>query len=566
MYTNLLKKCSLGLAVSLALTACGEGDGTQKLFGDDVPAPQVAQSNPTLTFDEGEVVTVDLTEGVTNPADTPIFIRKLTYLEKVIDEFGNEIPGPDGLVQNLFVGPPLPNRAVTAIENELTFDGTAFEDVLVHPYTVEQRDALIEQINTQNSEIEASNNADDDISNDEPLITVPPELYSQGIYRFTYSVDNGADTQPEVELTITVNGVEVKPEAINLISDANVEVAKGYTAQINANLTPANTTYINPVFTSLDPQVASVSAQGLITGVELGTFTILVASQDGALTTEVTGEVVPLTDPTGIAIIDDDTAEEPNTLATVEVQLDTPLDLDYLLLPDTDEVEFTSNVLWTSSDTEKLTVDEDGLVTPLMYNNAVDMQEDNKVIVTATIEDTNLTYNTEVTIVPGTNLMAAGKREFSSDDALGEDFLFARTDAGQVNLGIIELRDDANSIDGQSLYVNSMGGNGVKAQFSPKAFAHAGVDTSVAHEVSFDVRVIQGSAIQVYFQSPGVINWQTTVLNVTPEQVANGEVVRFTHRFNSPGESRNDGSFYFNFHVEPSVEAYIDNLSYENVE
>ena len=111
-----------------------------------------------------------------------------------------------------------------------------------------------------------------------------------------------------------------------------------------------------------------------------------------------------------------------------------------------------------------------------------------------------------------------------------------------------------------------MGGNGVKAQFSPKAFAHAGVDTSVAHEVSFDVRVIQGSAIQVYFQSPGVINWQTTVLNVTPEQVANGEVVRFTHRFNSPGESRNDGSFYFNFHVEPSVEAYIDNLSYENVE
>jgi hypothetical protein len=431
----------------------------------------------------------------------------------------------------------------------MTVNTDLWDALLVHP------DTIARYPNPTQEEIDAAIAAE---------LPVPVTRYSQAQYTFTYLIDNGGAEIPERTITVTVNGVEVPAESINLTSAATFDVPKDFGVGIEANIVPATTTYDRLTYTSMTPDTASVDATGFVTGIDFGAFEIQIMSEDGSVMTSVSGNVVPLTEPVGISIVDDETLDMPNVTATMSVPFDAPTDLDYQFLPISDDVDFSDvAVTWSSSDETKLTVDADGLVTPVSMNNAFDEQADNIVMVTATIDGTSLTYTTEVTIVAGTNILGASNYDF--EEPLGPDFLFERTadnSPGQVNNAIFELRTDENSIDGQSLYVDmsNAGMADLRLQFSPLAFTQSGLRPNQAYELSFDVRVVEGNGYTGWYQGPS-IGWTNSNVGA-PDGMP---VQRFRKRFNE-NQVTSAGNFWFNFHGAGGAKVYIDNLEFVAVD
>jgi phi13 family phage major tail protein len=76
--------------------------------------------------------------------------------------------------------------------------------------------------------------------------------------------------------TVAVTSVTLLPETVNL--------AVGAIQQLAATVLPANATNRNVQYTSSDPDVATVDANGLITAVGVGTATITVTTVNGSFT------------------------------------------------------------------------------------------------------------------------------------------------------------------------------------------------------------------------------------------------------------------------------------------
>lgn len=540
MNHNLLKKILISAAITTGLAGCGGGSGVDTV---DPASIQPLQVNGNLLIVEDEMTGVlgyDLLQGVTNPSETTIYTRQFTYEKEEEDADGNVVP--------LFVGPDLPLQGVYKSADSMFVITDLWRDVLVHPETLNRYP------NPTPEEIQAA------IDAGEPA---PQVFYTQGIYQFSYLLDNGSDQVIERKITVTINGAEVKAESIELISAESFDVPKGFGVGIEAMLAPANTTFDRITYTSMTPETASVSADGVVTGVEFGPFTIRLTSEDGSLTLDVSGEVIQLMDPVGVNIIEDEDADPQVVVNSINVPLDTPVDLDLQFLPITDEVDFSETpVTWESSDESKLTVDENGLLTALVYNKDIDQAADNIVIVTATIDGTSLSFSTEAVIVPGDNLLGASNFDFS--EPLAADFLYERTaenSPGQVNNAFFELRDDENSIDGQSLYVDmsQAGAGDLRLQFSPQAFAQAGIRPGVAYALTFDIRVMEGSGYTGWFQGPS-IGWTNSSV---PANI--GEVQQFRKEFTADQVTEN-GMFWFNFHGAGGAKAYIDNMAFTAVE
>lgn len=93
--------------------------------------------------------------------------------------------------------------------------------------------------------------------------------------------DGGAQTTLEVNIpdnpAIAVTGITVTP--------AQAGVAVGGTVQLTATVAPANATNAAVTWTSSDPTVATVDANGLVAGVKAGTATITATTADGAFAT-----------------------------------------------------------------------------------------------------------------------------------------------------------------------------------------------------------------------------------------------------------------------------------------
>lgn len=164
---------------------------------------------------------------------------------------------------------------------------------------------------------------------------------------------------------------------------------------------------------------------------------------------------------------------------------------------------------------------------------------------------------------PPANLLAGGNFDFSGP--LSSDFLFERTSDNspdsQLNTALVELRNDENAIDGQSLYVDMSqeGAADLRLQFSPNAFSQSDIQAGVSYELTFDIRIMQGGYTG-WFQGP-TINWTNATIN--PVEI--GTVQKFSKVFSS-GQISTAGDFYFNFHGAGGGIAYIDNLSFHAIE
>ena len=168
------------------------------------------------------------------------------------------------------------------------------------------------------------------------------ETGSNNTHFFTIRSESNADevTVTEVEDTtptvIAVTGVTLTP--------ASAEIEKDTELQLTAAVIPGNATNQAVSFTSSDPAVASVDANGKVTGLKAGTSTITVTTADGGKTaSSVITVVLPPMDQYSIAIsANRETAAPGETvdftvtlgpvdhLATMQLTLSIPEGLEYV--------------------------------------------------------------------------------------------------------------------------------------------------------------------------------------------------------------------------------------------
>ena len=174
---------------------------------------------------------------------------------------------------------------------------------------------------------------------------------------------------------VTVGPKEVPVEDVEF-AEAEVTVIEGESAVVSVNFTPAGATNKNVTYESSDEEVATVDAEGNVTGVKPGQATITVTTEDGGKTAEcvVTVEKAPVK-VTGVEL---NYKERTINIGNAGTLIATVLPKDAT----------NKNVTWTVSDDSVLKVTQDGVVTPKKEGTAT---------VTVTTEDGGFTATCEVT-------------------------------------------------------------------------------------------------------------------------------------------------------------------------
>ncbi|MBR4520082.1 MAG: metallophosphoesterase [Paludibacteraceae bacterium] len=145
---------------------------------------------------------------------------------------------------------------------------------------------------TNDGEIAAMRSADFSLLSTSPLINKglaakAPATDILGVARPIGSgVDVGAYEYDPNAVQVPVTGVD--------IYETKIEVIQGKTAGATAIITPGNATNKRLTWTSDNPAIASVDANGGITGVEIGETVVRVKTVDGNFTDYVAVEVLPI--------------------------------------------------------------------------------------------------------------------------------------------------------------------------------------------------------------------------------------------------------------------------------
>ena len=195
----------------------------------------------------------------------------------------------------------------------------------------------------------------------------------------------------EGKVTITAKTKDGKVAAtcvVNIVNDTipvskikldhdNLSVKVGSSSQILTTIEPENATERELVWTSSNPNVATVDNSGKITGVNVGTATITVKTKDGKVvaTCEVTVEPIKVDK----IILDTD---------KITLKLKDTKQLTATIEPDdaTDK-----ELIWTTSDPSIATVDSNGKVTGI---------KEGKATITVKTKDGKVVATCEVTVEP----------------------------------------------------------------------------------------------------------------------------------------------------------------------
>lgn len=564
-----LKKVFALSALTIAVSACVESDGNQELYADSLSPVQVATPTWEITVPEDTPAgVIDLLHGVTNPEDTVMYPRDFMYHRVELDAEGLPVQDQDGNDVLLFEGPELPVTTVLSTTQYMRVDPTDLADLLFHPHTVAKH--------------EATRDMNGDGVDDEGW----EPIYSQGKYNFSYVIDNGADETVTRNITLTVTASEVKAEEIEIITEDNFEApisfetvdgevqTTSYPINLTANLIPSNATYNQITYSSSDTSIATVSSLGVVTGVSLGDFVITITSEDGSISNTVAGIVSELSDPVGIQVINDDESDMPSVLTNATVAAGGMTDLDYQLLPVS--YDWTGrDVTWSVEDDSKITIDEDGVITGVSIVDVPrvadqDMTADdydttsvaNVTTVTATIAaDTTKTFETQVEVVVG-NVLYNGNPNF--DKAWDDEIIAPREESDQLNAATYEIRDDANSIDGPSLWTNTADGD-LRIKFKAAGLLHNQFVDGADYLLSYDVHLISGQFQG--FLNPSVGGWHPFPANWSRVNLGDYDDNSFRAEHVYPASKIiKNGTMLFNLHVSQGSEVYLDNFKLEVIE
>ena len=187
-----------------------------------------------------------------------------------------------------------------------------------------------------------------------------------------------ADGNRTASVAVTVTAPTVSVTGVTIGGAATRNMTTGNTLSLSATVNPANATNRNVTWTSSNPAVATVSANGTVTAVSAGTATITVRTADGNHTASVAVTVTaPTVSVTGVTI---------GGAATRNMTTGNTL----LLLPTVNPANATNrNVTWTSSDTAVATVSVNGRVTAVSAGTAT---------ITVRTADGNHTASVAVTV------------------------------------------------------------------------------------------------------------------------------------------------------------------------
>ena len=183
------------------------------------------------------------------------------------------------------------------------------------------------------------------------------------------------------------------------LSEDSLKVEKGHSESVSAKIEPADATIKAVMWTSSDPDVATVFG-GTITGVNNGTATITAKTRDGNLTAscEVTVWSTPVT---GVKIPDE----------RLDVGLNCSKPIVTEIEPENASVQ---DVTWTTSNPAIATVDAHGVV----YGKAT-----GAVLVTATTVEGGYTASCVVNVVPLEKTDATGSESFVTSNTDPETVL-----------------------------------------------------------------------------------------------------------------------------------------------
>ena len=166
-----------------------------------------------------------------------------------------------------FVLPKAP-QAVPAAGIRLTKTSAELDEgeTLELFYKLEPSDATTQGV------VWASDNTDVATVDEDGLVTA----VKAGTATITVSVKG----QPEIKATCTIT---VKSSSIAVtkltLSESSAEVSVGKTLTLSCTIEPSNATNKELIWSSSDETIATVDAQGVVTGVKAGTVTITVASK-----------------------------------------------------------------------------------------------------------------------------------------------------------------------------------------------------------------------------------------------------------------------------------------------
>ena len=201
---------------------------------------------------------------------------------------------------------------------------------------------------------------------------------SKGIATITVATVDGNKTATCV-VTVTERLVPVTGITLDTIA-TTIDV--GSTVTLNATIIPADASNKNVIWTSSDPNVATVN-KGVVTGVSKGTATIRAASEDNpsvyAECVVTVNEVTPVIHVTGVTLDKTNLQLKVGETATLKATV-VPSDAS------------DKKVSWRSSDTKVVTVDSDGKVTAVGKGTAK---------ITVITEDGGKTATCDVTVTDG---------------------------------------------------------------------------------------------------------------------------------------------------------------------
>lgn len=162
------------------------------------------------------------------------------------------------------------------------------------------------------------------------------QLFGNYMYRYTGFYDYRIYVDPTA-----LTGISISP--------ANLTLEVGETAKLTTKISPSNATNQNVTWSSSNKSVASISSEGIVNGLKIGTATITVTTADGGKTGSctVTIKAAPVS-PTSVSI--------PKSLSLIE-------GFESSLSPVLAPSDAQTTYKWTSSDTSIATVSAFGKIT-----------------------------------------------------------------------------------------------------------------------------------------------------------------------------------------------------------
>ncbi|MDU0355574.1 Ig-like domain-containing protein [Paraglaciecola aquimarina] len=329
-------------------------------------------------------------------------------------------------------------------------------------------------------------------------------------YQYSYIIENGGGAQRDADgneisrdISVTVVGVKDPVEALSL-SHGEILVPPNFDLPISANISPVFATDQSVNWSIADTSIATVDANGVVTGLVEGTTSLTATSVDNAQATVTVPVEVTFDIPNPIGmVITDSMGMDIGAAANLPECATYALSVQQLPV----ESGFTNPVSWTSSDETKITVSDDGLLT-----FAIGSASPDAVTITAT-NDQGLSDQVSVTIA----------NNIACNNAANSNFDFTNVSAWPWNGNPGKSDSPLGLNDSNAMRLQASAGSGMNTRLidwsgGNPAIPEIGVGGDNYFKLAYWVKNMGDSPSQIrLFARAWVGGWHADTLDVTAD-------------------------------------------------